>query len=236
MKKPTIDFVIPTLWRADRLEGLVANIHDTTTHKHRIIFVCEHDDTDTVIEVRRLKALDRSVVFVRNIRASNCCGAFNSGHAHVRAPYWFAAGDDLLFHAQWDEPCMSTMLDEELGAKIVGTRDLYNINVEQGWTATHFLVDTEYSRDFGLTFDEEPGVVAHEGYGHDFFDTEACHVATTRGVFQPCLASIVEHQHWCFGRANVDETYQRSQDMCKGDPEVFAARKEAWDAKYEVAA
>jgi hypothetical protein len=174
---------------------------------------------------------DPTVRFVRNTRSKNCCGAFNSGHEAITAPYWFAAGDDLNFHHGWNEPALSVMQDEELGAKIVGTRDLHNPNVEAGWTATHFLVDTEYSRTRGLTFDEVPGLIACESYGHDFFDTEACAVATSRGVFQPCMAAIVEHQHWCFGKANVDETYQRSQDMCKGDPEIFAARLAAWEAR-----
>jgi glycosyltransferase involved in cell wall biosynthesis len=227
-----IDILIPTLWRGDRLPGLVENIHRSTLADHAVLFVAELDDLETIEVLKALSVEDPRVRYVLNTRTKNCCGAFNSGHEAVTAPYWFAGGDDLTFHQGWDVPCLAVMQNPELGAKIVGTRDLYNPNVEAGWTATHFLVDTGYSRQFGLTFDEVPGLIACESYGHDFFDTESCAVATTRGVFQPCMESIVEHQHWCFGKANVDATYQRNQELCGGDRIIFDARKEAWEAKY----
>lgn len=237
---PSIDILIPTLWRHERLPGLVGNIHDTTTHPHRVIFVVESHDADSRWVIEHLD--DPDVKLVVNDRSPNCCGAFNAGFAAVEAPYWFAGGDDLIFHPQWDEPAMSTMRQEPpeddedwIAPKIVGTNDFYNINVLEGRSATHFLVDTEYARTYGLTFDEQPGIIACEQFGHDYFDTEACEVAKTRGVFRPCLASHVEHRHWCFAKADVDRTYQRNQDLCKGDPEIFAARLHAWELKAAAA-
>jgi hypothetical protein len=223
-----IDILIPTLWRAGRLPGLVDNIHDTTATPHRIIFAVEADDTATRETVAELEVVDNTVAHVVNDHAANCCGAFNAGYQAVTAPYWFGGGDDLRFHRGWDELCLAKMVDP---IRVVGTNDLLNRNVLNGQTATHFLVDTRYSAEFGCTFDEIPGVIACENYGHDYFDTELCDVAKARGVFTPCLDAVVEHMHHLIGKSGRDATYERNIAAAAGDSRLFTRRREEWRAR-----
>jgi glycosyltransferase involved in cell wall biosynthesis len=217
-----IDIVTPTLWRAERLEGYVANIHDATRTDHVVTFVAEKDDEATIAEVARLSADDDSVRLVLNDRKDNVLGAFNAGAAAVTADWWFGSGDDVRFHDGWDE-----ILWDQMAAttRVMGTNDLGNPNVIRGKTATHMLINTDYINRFGATLDLGPGIACCEDYHHGFFDTELVEVAKQRGVWQPCLESIVEHLHFAFGKAEFDPTYTRNQTGENHDWALWAERR-----------
>ncbi len=85
--------------------------------------------------------------------------------------------------------------------QVVGTNDLLNTDVLQGTHATHYLIDRRYIDQAGGVPGAPPGIVLFEGYGHNFTDTEFIAVARARGVFAPCLASVVEHVHFFAGKA-----------------------------------
>lgn len=199
-----IDIVVPTIWRAPRLAEFVDNIHDATKHEHQVTFVAEKHDVDTVQTVKALAAADPRVRLIYNDRTKSCLGAFNSAVRHITAPFWFGAGDDIVFSDGWDVPCLKLMGD---GYQVVGTNDLHNPNVLKGITATHMLIDTNYILTQGGTLDLGPGIACCEEYRHGFFDTELIEVAKQRGVWAPCLDSVVEHLHWAFGLAHIDEAY-----------------------------
>lgn len=217
-----IDVIIPTLWRSARLHDLVANIHDTTVNRHQVTFVVEDFDTETIALLDDWR--DPGVRYVVNDRAPSCLGAFNAAIPHIEYPYWFAGGDDIKFHAEWDTLCLGLMVDPIL---VVGTNDLFNSAVLNGRTATHFLVDSRFNEQGG-TFEEEPGLVAHEGYHHDYFDTELCEVAKFRGQFAPCLDAVVEHMHHLARKNELDATYQRNREGAQKDGEIFQYRYDDW--------
>lgn len=199
-----IDIVTPTLWRADRLQSYVDNVHACTSSEHIVTFVGEHHDDATRHTVQAIAKLDPRVRLVMNHRAPNCLGAFNSAVAHITAPFWFGSGDDVVFTEGWDEPLVELMNE---GYRVVGTNDLHNPLVLKGLTATHMLIDTTYIQVQGGTMDLGPGIACCEEYHHGFFDTELIEVAKERGVWAPCMESIVEHRHPAFGLAHVDPTY-----------------------------
>ena len=223
-----IDIVTPTLWRADRLAGYVANVHESTVNEHTVSFVAEAHDEKTIAKVERIAAADPSVRLLINDRTGNVLGAFNTGALAVTAPWWFASGDDVEFTFGWDVAALG-VLAEYPEAKVIGTNDLHHPNVVAGRTATHMLVNTAYMRDVGCTVDCGPGIACFEGYEHNYIDTEIVEVAKLRGVWQPCLDSIVEHRHWSFGCSERDRTYEhtwRNGEVLKGDTRIWKKRRQ----------
>lgn len=248
MSEPFIDIICPTLGRAEKLPEFVANVHATTTTPHIVTFVFEKDDQATIDAIAFADDLF-SVRWVANDRSRTCNGAFNAGVAHIerRATHWFAAGDDLKFHPGWDVDALAEFkfcLAAGTGGvqygpcrypRVVGTNDLYHPGVKKGETATHFLVDAGYVAELGGDFDETPGIAGHEGYVHNFFDTEFCEVAKARGVFRPCLASVVEHMHWSAGKRPKDAQDEINHAGETPDRRLFAERKAAWLARKAAA-
>ena len=223
-----IDVLVPTLRRPDRLAPLATNIHDTTTTPHQVVFICEADDTDT-----RQAWLDGGMwhvsTLVINDRARNYAGAIASGTFTRRRPelseHVFCAADDVRFHPGWDVAALERMTGE---VRVVGTNDLCNPFVSAGTHATHYLVDRRYLDEVGGVVDEGPGSFLFEGYDHQQTDREFCETARARGVFAPCLESVVEHLHWSTGKSEADETTERTVAMYDEDEALFQSRKHLW--------
>lgn len=224
-----IDIVTPTLWRSERLASYVANVHDTTRADHQVTFVVESHDTDTLNAVAELRATDPTVRVLINTRTASCLGAFNTAATQVTAPWWFGSGDDVRFTAGWDVPLLALA---EHGYKVIGTNDLHNGLVIRGRTATHMLINTAYILEEGGTLDLGPGVACCEDYHHGFFDTELVEVAKHRGVWVPCLDSVVEHLHPAFGLATRDRTYEHGFAADGSEPwdrALWAQRRQLLD-------
>jgi glycosyltransferase involved in cell wall biosynthesis len=226
-----IDIITPTLSRADRLAGHVANVHEATIVDWVITFVVEADDTDSRVAVEELAGhpvFGRHVRFLINERTRNCAGAFNTGVAASDATYWFQGGDDVRYHPGWDVKTVALMGDD---VKVVGTNDLTgHPEVLAGTAATHFLVDRQYTVEVGCTWDLGPGVAGFEGYHHLAFDSEIVGVARARGVFAPCLDAVVEHVHPSAGKAQADDLYQHNWSRQAFDVAVFDIRRTMWEA------
>lgn len=228
---PLIDILTPTLWRHDRLAGLVANIHETTIAAHIITFVVEPDDAATLTTVDELMAVDPRVRLVLNERP-NLAGAFATAVPTITATWWFLSDDDAIYTPGWDAECFR-VLDDHPDACVIGTNDLHNPLVTAGTTATHILVRTDYIRDVGGTIDLGPGVVCCEEYNHNFLETEIVEAARQRGVWQPCMTAVVEHRHWSFGLAEYDATYEhgwKQGDVERADRAVWAVRRQLLEA------
>lgn len=129
----------------------------------------------------------------------------NIGYRSTQGEPWvFFTGEDVHFHQGWDVAALTKA--EETGARVVGTNDLGNPKVLAGEHATHMLFTRDYLDTHGGSF-EPPGQVMHEGYRHWFADDEIVLAAKQRGVWVPCLESVVEHLHPGFGKAQPDDVY-----------------------------
>lgn len=229
MAGPVIDIVTPTLWRHDRLAAYVANAHEATAAPHVVTFVAEPDDTDTVEVVGKLAAGDDGVRLVLNEGAKNTAGAYNTGARHSEAPYLFFGADDVAYHPGWDGPALAAMADP---IRVVGTNDLAgHSEVLAGVAATHYLVDARYIAEHGGTVDLGPGVVHFEGYPFWGPDSEIVGVARARGVFAPCLDSVVEHRHWLTGKAPTDRTYEKHRPTHDLSAAIYDIRRVMWEAR-----
>lgn len=225
---PEIDVIIPTLWRADRLAGLVDNVHETTAAAHLVTFVVERDDPDTAAAVFEIQSRpDPSVRLVVNEGARNTAGAYNTATRICETPFWFAGADDLVFHDEWDVPALAAMRPP---IAVVGTNDLAgHPEVLAGRAATHYLVLTSYIREQGGTVDLGAGVAFFEGYPHWGPDSEIVGVARARGVFAPCLEAVVEHRHWLVGKAEMDRTYLDKHGGHAEAAQVYEQRRHLWE-------
>lgn len=212
-----IDIIIPTLGRPHRVAEVFANITDNTFADHRVVFVVEAHDSDTIEAVRNL-----GLQPVVNKRTKNYQGAVNTAYAETDGGWLFCGADDLNFGQWWDRECLAE------NGRVVGTNDLYNAYVLKGWHSTHSLVDRSYLDEVGGVVDEGPGSFLAECYDHNFCDTEFIATAKMRGEFRPCLSAIVEHLHPAAGKAEFDATYQRSMAEFDRDGRMFDMRKSLW--------
>lgn len=225
MASPFVDIIVPTFGRADRLEHVVADAHDGTDLPHIVSLVVEEHDTESVTAAQALQDNDPAVRCVINERAQNYAGAINTAVATSETPYWFAGADDLHFHPGWFTAA-AALIDDRFW--VIGTNDLLNAYVLDGLHATHYLVDRRYTDLLGGTIDDGPGIAMHEGYHHQFTDTDFIATAKARVRFRPCLDSVVEHMHFLVGKSPKDDTYRRAYDQLSADERLYDARKHLW--------
>ncbi len=217
--------IIPTLGRAGRLAELTANIGAATAAPTTVLFVTEPGDMASA-----LAAEESGAMWCMNTRKACYAGALNAGYAAASArdfSYIFAGADDLRFADGWDMPARQLLATGE-HVQVVGTNDLHNPYVLAGETATAYLIDRRYLDLTGGVIDEPPGMVHCEAYAHNYVDTEFVGTARSRGVFAPCLESVVEHMHPVWGRGEWDDGYMRSAAGMGADAAIFASRQHLW--------
>ena len=219
-----ITVLVPTWHRPASLIPLVRNITETTRTGAQVVIIAEADDEPTFA----LAADLAPALMVANTRKRNFAGATNTGYASATGDYIFTGSDDLRFYDGWDEAALAA-LEADPVLRVAGTNDLGNPGVLAGLTSTSHLIDRRYIDEVGAVAGQPPGMVVCEDYGHEYTDTELVATAKARGVFAPCLASIVEHRHTIFGKAPWDETYARTRAASAGDGAIFESRRHLWE-------
>jgi hypothetical protein len=224
--------IVPTLGRPGKLCPLAGNIRDATKSDVVTLFVLEPEDDaswDAAVELEGL------ALIARNSRKRNWSGAVNSGYAsacYYQVPFThvLAGADDLRFADGWDVPALG-LLASRPELRVAGTNDLHNPSVLAGHEATAYLIDRRYIDETGGVADQPPGTVQCDAYRHNFTDTEFVATARARGVWAPCLDSVVEHCHPAFGLAGWDDGYRMSQDPAgfAADEAVFRSRRRLWE-------
>lgn len=212
-----VGVLIPTLNRAYKLHAVAENVTGTDS-RCVPVFVCEPEDELSIEAVAEIECAQ----LVINKRARSYAGAINSAVRVLDFDWFFLGADDLAFRAGW----LDAALNVADGFDVIGTNDLHNADVLNGSHATHSLVRNSYVRNGVI---DVPDVCLFEGYRHNWCDTEFIATATTRGVFKPCLDSVVEHLHWVWQKSAMDTTYDKGR-MSEGlDRQLFQERKHLWN-------
>lgn len=220
MLNPSIDLYIPTFGRASRLESLHNQINDTLD-SDRIWFIIERDDLDTLH-----MCSTKGYYYIINHRSPSYAGAINSAWDCLQSDLFFAGADDLEFDLNWTEPIYRKLAE---GFSVIGTSDGGgNEEVKRGEHATHYLVKGEYIKSQGGVIDGTAPVLP-EVYDHNYTDREFIGTAKFRGVFTPCLESVVKHNHYSFGRSEFDETYRKTLRLADKDAQVYESRRPLWN-------
>lgn len=210
-----IAVLIPTLNRPHSIADLVQNLKDTAPEATPY-FIIEAHDTATAEAIEAAGA--NKIV---NARVASYAGAINTAIHLTTEPYILLASDDLIFYPNWLTPLLE--LAQDFG--LVGTNDLYNPDVLAGKHATHYLITREYANQGSI---DDPDAFLHEGYIHNYTDTEAIATAAYRKQWTPCLDSIIEHRHWVWGLATQDETYAKGATTVQKDAGLFNSRTPLW--------
>jgi glycosyltransferase involved in cell wall biosynthesis len=212
--------LIPVRRRPYRIQLVLDSIR-AATPEARVLFVCDEDDPDSTRAI-----LDRSghPQAVRGIvRTGNYAHKINSAIKETDEPLLLFGADDLHFHPGWFEVAKRKMTD---GIGVVATNDLCNGMVMEGRLATHPLVSREYAE---LGSIDDPSVVLHEGYPHEYVDREFSETAMAREAFAYAPDSIVEHLHPMVGKASwSDPLYSAMRGRMRQGARIYARRRPLW--------
>jgi hypothetical protein len=211
-----VTVIVPVLHRPDNVRPFMESLR-ASTGLAEAWFVCEPDDLLEWAEVEKHGAR-------RLVHPGTFAQKVNAVIDQVTTPWVFLAGDDVRFRPGWLDH--AEFIGRKYGAAVVGTNDLGSERVKNGEHATHLLIDTEYVREVGASWDG-PGTVCHEGYRHWYVDDEIVTAAKERGVWQAALGSIVEHMHPMFGKAADDDVYTAGQAHAQQDRVTFQRRLKA---------
>ena len=218
-----IDILIPVLGRPQNAKPLVESIHAATTVGHTCIFLATPGDTEQIEACKRTNAVTHLVAgddfqYARKINAGAVFDYRNTPHE-----FMLLAADDLRFKPGWDVAAIRVW--EETGKPVIGTNDLGNATVMKGLHATHSLVHRSYLEQGTI---DEVGKLLHEGYHHNFCDTEFIDTAKHRDAFVFAADSHVEHLHPFWRKGPDDMIYRRGRKTFPRDRQTYLKRRSLW--------
>jgi glycosyltransferase involved in cell wall biosynthesis len=216
----------PVLNRPENVAPLVESFRANTSEgEATLYFIVEKGDTGG--EIQAVEAARSLGARVRYGTAHTFAEKLNFGLQETDEPWVLCIGDDVRFHEGWLD--QARKLSSEFD--VIGTNDtagaVKNKAVANGSHADHFFVRRAYVDEHGACLDG-PGVLAPECYKHWFVDKEIVSLAKARGVFSPCLDSIVEHLHPGYdgneAARQADSTYMLAVEHADADQETFKDR------------
>lgn len=211
--------LVPMLGRAHRVPKLLQSLGDTAPDA-RPLFLLSPGDDDVHAAVA---AEGADHLTVDGPYPGDYARKINAGLRASTEPLLFLGADDLRFHPGWLEAATAKLTP---GIGVVGTNDLGSPRVMKGDHATHSLVTRDYAEQFGTI--DEPGIILHEGYPHEFVDDELVETAKHRNAWAFAADSHVEHMHPAWSKAPMDRMYaQQRVRMAKGRP-LYQERRRLW--------
>lgn len=204
---------IPTVKRPHLIGPLIDNIRANTPEEHTIYIMTNDKKTMEIAVEKNVEIIDDSHEEDHryNTRINHL---FNM----TDEPFIFTCADDVIFHKGWLTEAKKFL---GAGAKVVAVNDRLN---KEG---TMFLIDRTYIDEHSGCMDE-PGVIFHTGYFHNFVDTELIAVSRKRKVFAKAELSIVEHNHYLNHKRSLDESDLWAQQHIKKDQQRFLSRRRLW--------
>jgi hypothetical protein len=218
--------LIPVLNRPERVEPLLESLASSAGYhaKLRPLFLASPGDE---AEIAACRASDADTVVVPwECGDGDYARKINLGANLAReegADWFFHGADDLCFCPGWADEAIK--VGERHGKAFVGTDDLGNGLVRAGRHSTHSLVRVDYL-DQGTI--DEPGKLLHEGYDHQYVDTEAVGTAMARDEWVFAPTSKVEHLHYFWGKSQNDATYLKAMRAGTSDAALFQSRQHLW--------
>lgn len=207
--------LVPVMGRPHNAMPFMESLR-ASTGLARVYPIAHSDDTETI------DAWDKAgATAVCTGPARTFAEKVNHAAGLTTEPWLFLAGDDVRFLPGWLDHAQHVARTQ--GATVVGTNDLGNPRVTAGHHATHLLIARSYVDTVGVSWDG-PGIVAHEGYRHQFVDDEIVTAAKQRGVWAMAIGSRVEHLHPDWDKAADDEVYRLGRSSQDTDRTLFRER------------
>jgi hypothetical protein len=216
-----IDILIPVLGRPQNAAKVAESIDEHTKVPHKTIFLCSRGDEEEIEACKHTRGIvwlcddDRYAAKINEGARIDLFG--------FPSTFIFLGADDLAFHDDWDVNAIAHF--EEIGKPVIGTNDLGNPTVMAGRHATHSLVHRLYL-EFGTI--DDPSKLLHEGYDHNWVDTEFIETAMMRDAFTFCRDSHVEHLHPFWKKGPMDVIYKKGAEKYHHDNRLFRERRRLW--------
>jgi hypothetical protein len=206
--------LVPVMHRPQNAEPFMASLR-ASTGLATVYAIAHQDDTETIKAWRDAGA----ELLIGDV--STFAEKVNEGYRSTVEPWLFLCGDDVRFRPGWLDHAQHTAQLQD--APVVGTNDLGNPRVVAGDHATHLLIRRSYVDEQGAGWDG-PKTLAHPGYRHWFVDDEIVIAAKQRGAWAMSLASVVEHLHPYWGKAESDDVYALGESHSAADRALFEQR------------
>lgn len=216
----TTAILVPVLRRPQNVRPLLASIATATPEPHRVIFICNSEDT---AELAAIGEVNAEKLVVGRWKPGDYARKINAAYRATTDPLLFLAADDLKFHPGWLSTAISYLNSQ---IHVVGTNDLGNPRVMAGRHSTHSLVTREYVDNHGLI--DKRGQVLCELYPHTFTDDEFVQTAQARQMFAHAPDSIVEHLHPNWKKGPWDEVYSMADQSLAPGRRIFRNRRHLW--------
>ena len=221
-KMERVAVLVPAVNRPENVARLVESFNASNDGTASLYYIL---DPDQKAQIKAVKKAGAS--WFPALRGTSFASKMNEGFANTTEDFVFLTGDDVEFTPGWIEAA------RELSDRyhVIGTNDtdgrVKNPNVAAGKHADHFFVRRSYVEDEGASL-EGPGILCPEAYYHFFTDKEMIQLARARGVFAPCLSSVVIHHHPGYdGREDLreaDQTYMKAVEFSEMDQIAFRRR------------
>lgn len=229
MPSPTAAVFIPVLNRPHRVEPLLASLLATTRERVKSggdgvvapVFICSPSDSAQVMEVE-LNGCTPLIVDWEPGRA-DYAKKMNYAWRHTDHDWVLLGADDLVFHPGWLEEALR--VHDETHACVIGTNDIGNARVTSERHSTHTMVSRAYGECGTI---DDPTVLLHEGYWHNFVDDEFVQTAMHRETWAFAPGCVVEHLHPHWGKAAIDDTYRKGLARFEDDQQTYAGRRLLW--------
>jgi hypothetical protein len=214
-----IAILVPVLGRPHNVAPFMESVA-ATKEEHTVYFICSPDDKDQIKECRASAA----EVFVMSFKplGGDFARKINIGFDWTQEPWIFQAADDIRFSSGWDRHALLTAARYKVG--VIGTNDLGNPLVKKGRSSTHTLFSRDYIEEYGSGTVDDSGRVFSEKYDHQYVDSEFIQTARMRKQWAFSRNSVVEHLHPHWGKAKMDETYEKAIRATKRDQDLFLRR------------
>ena len=219
--------LVPVLGRAKAIEPLVFSIVTSTTMPWHVRFLCSPGDREATDVCIMLAERDHRIstrIVPWEPGGGDWARKINLGYEETDEEFMLLGATDLRFHPRWDFEAL--YVAEETGAGVIGTNDLGNALVMRGGHSTHPLVHRAYIDGHGTI--DEPEKVLHEGYSHQWVDTELVQTAQARGHWAFAFKSHVEHLHPFWHKGKMDATYEKALSTPRPDQRLFRQRSRLW--------
>lgn len=222
-----IDIIVPVLGRPQNAQPLVDSIKASTTVDYTLTWSVTFGDHEQGRACREAGGDNLLVHLRRTGEMGEYARKINNAYHETSFPFVFTAADDVEFTPGWDTAILEVA--KRTGAGMVGSNDDANPLVKRGKHSTHSLFRRSYIDTVGGTFFDGPGIVYHEGYKHQWIDTEAVRAAMDRGQWAFARRSVVRHHHPFYDKTvRLDDTYRRALGDASADSALFKQRVKRW--------
>ena len=219
-----VALLVPVLGRAHQIQPLLESVQGNTLGEFRVVLILSPGDDETIKVARKVKRGTNTLLLIATWAPDRADYAkkLKLGFRNTDEEWLFQGATDLVFHRGWDQAALTVA--SRTHCQVIGTNDLGNPLVKRGIHSTHSLFSRSYIDEYGGTVDDS-GLIFSEAYDHQWSDSEFIETARIRCQYAFAKRALVEHMHPHWGKAPMDDTYEKALRATSEDQKLFVRRR-----------